>query len=144
MFLSTQKGFDVKSQTLLPGRSSRRLGGGLPEDSRGDDAAPDFSAADQRLCALCALHMRLCAQIDGPLSVFGHAVRGYTITPMAAGAFPGCRRSSGLSGRLIAEHPPALTTPLDGARSHTLWIEGALTRREHSAWSGGVGQMPCL
>ena len=40
--------------------------------------------------------------------------------------------------------PPALTTPLDGARSHPLWIEGALTRREHRAWSGGVGQMPGL
>ena len=35
--------------------------------------------------------IRLCARIDGPLSVFGHAVRGDT-TPMAAGALPGCRR----------------------------------------------------
>ena len=37
--------------------------------------------------------IRLCALIDGPLSVFGHAVRGDT-TPTAAGAFPGCRRSA--------------------------------------------------
>ena len=35
--------------------------------------------------------IHLCALIDGPLSVFGHGVRGDT-TPMAAGALPGCRR----------------------------------------------------
>ena len=37
--------------------------------------------------------IRLCALIDGPLSVFGHAVRGDT-TPTAAGAFSGYRRSA--------------------------------------------------